>query len=201
MGTAAGRKGTSRVKRRVQRLARATGLRLRLAVLAVVSTASLGAVLWVAGVAGPSWRLDASLKPDSDVDQCVDRHLQALASADPPGCEGWSASPDWGEVDFFATATANTVSECLSAGADVDVRVLGGTPLLMRARDVEVLTILVNAGADPNARSCSVARPCTALCMRKARTRLLRCSTWVRIQTFVTWMVGRHFIMRPSWAM
>ena len=84
---------------------------------------------------------------------------------DPDGCERW------GTPSFFAFATVDVVADCLGAGADPQiprqprpatlpgVRVDGASPTgttlhvaAVHARDPAVITALVQAGADVNAR-------------------------------------------------
>ena len=71
---------------------------------------------------------------------------------------------DWNTGNFFATATARTVTACLEAGADVNAiddntwwpRTRGSTPLHSAAqssRDRAVIAVLLAAGADVNART------------------------------------------------
>ena len=74
--------------------------------------------------------------------------------ADPTTCE------HWGEAVFFATADADVIARCLEAGADpispTNADAQPGASLLhvvsAHARDPEVITALVEAGADVNAR-------------------------------------------------
>ena len=77
---------------------------------------------------------------------------QDLPARDPVTCE------DWGSYDFFAWASADTVASCLRAGADpvAPLDESGGTPLHHAARatpDPTVIAVLVQAGADLNART------------------------------------------------
>ncbi|MDE2984812.1 MAG: ankyrin repeat domain-containing protein [Gemmatimonadota bacterium] len=71
---------------------------------------------------------------------------------------------DWNTGNFFATATAQTVTACLEAGADLNAidddtwwpRTRGSTPLHSAARysrDRAVIAVLLAAGADVNART------------------------------------------------
>lgn len=71
---------------------------------------------------------------------------------------------DWNTGNFFATATARTVTACLEAGADLNAidddtwwpRTRGSTPLHSAARysrDRAVIAVLLAAGADVNART------------------------------------------------
>ena len=66
-------------------------------------------------------------------------------------CDGWNTSR------FFADATAETVTACLEAGADVNARQEdGNTPLHFAAGssgDLAVITALLAAGADVDARN------------------------------------------------
>ena len=116
-------------------------------VVALAFIVLLGLVVWVV----PSdWLLERKPRPEAGTD--------LVYWGDPPGCEGWSTSPsDLLEPDFFATATAKTVAECLYAGTRVDARPPGGDTVLMRAaqksKDSKTLLILMGAGADPNARA------------------------------------------------
>jgi len=66
-------------------------------------------------------------------------------------CEGWNTD------GFFKAVSANDVTSCLSAGADVNARTESGyTPLHMAAAfndNPAVLEVLLAAGADVNART------------------------------------------------
>lgn len=74
--------------------------------------------------------------------------------ADPTACE------HWGKAVFFATADADDIARCLEAGADpvspASADAQPGASLLhfasTHARDPAVITALVEAGADVNAR-------------------------------------------------
>ena len=63
---------------------------------------------------------------------------------------------NWNTQDFFKAAKASDVTRCLEAGAGLEMRDRwGDTPLLLATEvgNVEAVTTLVNAGADPNKRS------------------------------------------------
>ena len=77
---------------------------------------------------------------------------QDLPARDPVTCE------DWGSYNFFAWASADTVASCLRPVADpvAPLDESGGTPLHHAARatpDPTVIAVLVQAGADLNART------------------------------------------------
>ena len=62
---------------------------------------------------------------------------------------------NWNTAAFFKSAEASDVTLCLQAGADLEVRdVSGSTPLRLatEAGNLEAVTTLSNAGADPNTR-------------------------------------------------
>lgn len=64
--------------------------------------------------------------------------------------------PDWNTAAFFKAAKSSDVTSCLEAGAGLEMRDRwGDTPLLLATEvgNVEAVTTLVNAGADPNKRS------------------------------------------------
>ncbi len=67
-----------------------------------------------------------------------------------------SACDGWNTREFFERATANDVAACLASGADPNDRDEHGWTLLHRSalvsEDSQVLTTLVKAGADPEAR-------------------------------------------------
>jgi len=67
-----------------------------------------------------------------------------------PDCE------DWGAWHFFTQATAEQVTQCLEAGADLHVRYDAGATVLHVAAgwttEAAVIDVLVEAGADINAR-------------------------------------------------
>lgn len=72
-------------------------------------------------------------------------------------CDGWMAS-DWDvQKVFWEAATAETVADCLNSGSSVNARTeYGATPLHRAAsnnRNPEVLTLLLEAGADVDARA------------------------------------------------
>ena len=77
--------------------------------------------------------------------------------ADPTSCE------HWGKAVFFATADADVIARCLAAGADPISPVEAGAQyrgsllhfVSAHARDPAVITALVEAGADVNARNVS----------------------------------------------
>jgi ankyrin repeat protein len=78
-------------------------------------------------------------------------------AAQETGCDGWVSS-DWDVKKIFWTAaTAATVADCLSSGSDVRaINTDEDTPLHNAASlsvDPEVLNVLLNAGADVNART------------------------------------------------
>jgi len=70
-------------------------------------------------------------------------------------CDGWMSSSWEVQVQFWETATVDTVSDCLNSGANVNARDdYGGTPLLMAAtrnENPEVLILLLDAGVDGTA--------------------------------------------------
>jgi hypothetical protein len=70
-------------------------------------------------------------------------------------CDGWVTSDAPVAVQFWEAATAETVSDCLNAGADANAgNESGDTPLLLAAAynsDPDVLTVLLDAGADATA--------------------------------------------------
>lgn len=63
---------------------------------------------------------------------------------------------DWNSQEFFETATAADVADCIRTGADLKARaMLGMTPLhhaAMANENPAVITVLVDAGADLDAR-------------------------------------------------
>ena len=129
---------------RDERIGRPAGWRWAIATLAC--TVVIGVAIWVVR---DGWVSEST--PNEAGSELVQWR-------DPPGCEGWSSSPsDFLALDFFGSATVEMVTECLSAGADVDARQPGGDTVLMRAaketRYPETLAILMDAGADPNART------------------------------------------------
>ena len=84
--------------------------------------------------------------------------LFALPASAQEDCE------DWNTHDFFYTATAESVTACLEAGADLNARHEvdwdspdgGNTPLHFASRyswDSAVFTVLIEAGADVGARN------------------------------------------------
>ena len=77
-------------------------------------------------------------------------------AAQETNCDGWMSSSWEVQVQFWETATVDTVSDCLNSGANVNARdIVGQTPLHNAARsnvNPEVLTVLLEAGADVNAR-------------------------------------------------
>ncbi|MDE2874584.1 MAG: ankyrin repeat domain-containing protein [Gemmatimonadota bacterium] len=67
----------------------------------------------------------------------------------PPTCD------DWHNWDFFASASTELVRECLQAGADPQAPVNSAPAIFSAARsaaDASIITLLTDAGADPNAR-------------------------------------------------
>ncbi|MCZ0944152.1 MAG: ankyrin repeat domain-containing protein [Gammaproteobacteria bacterium] len=137
--------GAPRVREKDQRTVGKVRLRRRSVVAMLASIVVLGIVFWV--VRGSSF-VDWNTKPEA----------RLVRWGDPQNCEGWSTTSTGPmDSDFFATATASAVRECLDAGADVDALLPNGETVLMRAakesKDSETLAILMNAGADPNART------------------------------------------------
>ena len=77
-------------------------------------------------------------------------------SPSPPTCE------DWGKWDFFESASAQLVQECLRAGADPNEGPRHHHPIFRAARaatDPAVIALLVDAGADAAASGRSSAVP------------------------------------------
>ncbi|MDE2794040.1 MAG: ankyrin repeat domain-containing protein [Gemmatimonadota bacterium] len=85
--------------------------------------------------------------------------------ADPMAASGADIAPDpvaceqWGTESFFAGASAEVVADCIAAGADVRAlvgeRYSAAEPLIHAAgstRDPAVISMLLEAGADPHAR-------------------------------------------------
>ena len=76
--------------------------------------------------------------------------VATLVARPAPSCERW-----WYSETFFKTATVEEVTECLTAGADVNLRV-EGLPALHRAAEYSenpaVIEVLMEAGADVHAR-------------------------------------------------
>ena len=67
----------------------------------------------------------------------------------PPTCD------DWRDLDFFASASLGLVRECLEAGADPEAPVGSAPAIFSAARtatDPGIITLLTDAGADPNTR-------------------------------------------------
>ena len=83
--------------------------------------------------------------------------LLALPAAAQEHCDGWNTSR------FFADATAETVTACLEAGADINARHEdGNTPLhfaVGSSGDLAVTAVLLAAGADVHARNQRGATP------------------------------------------
>ena len=83
--------------------------------------------------------------------------LFALPASAQEDCDGWNTSR------FFAVATAETVTACLEAGADVNARHEDGdTPLhfaVGSSDDLAVTAVLLAAGADVDARNQRGATP------------------------------------------
>ena len=78
-------------------------------------------------------------------------------AAQETNCDGWVSSDRDVTKIFWKAATAATVADCLSSGSDVSATgTRETTPLHNAARlsvDPEVLNVLLNAGADVNARA------------------------------------------------
>ena len=93
-----------------------------------------------AGAAGPGRAVDPA------ADHPAERAASsAPASPSPPTCE------DWGRWDFFESASAQLVQECLRAGADPNEGPYHHHPIFRAARDATdpaVIALLVDAGAD-----------------------------------------------------
>ena len=98
------------------------------------------------------------------------RNIGPTRRGDPPAVAGLADCEDWPGPNFFSTATADVVQRCIEGGAEVmsafphepvswdpnPTRLYseGATPLHVAAgwtRDVEVITLLADAGADVNA--------------------------------------------------
>ena len=78
------------------------------------------------------------------------RWLSTREAVDRPDCEGWNTKA------YFEKATANDVTDCLRAGAEVHAQTTDGmTPLFWathKSKDPNVIGVLLQAGADANKR-------------------------------------------------
>ena len=115
----------------------------------VVTITSLVVFFAAACAGGRSADLrDASISPMQPPDDAAPT-TPPPSDPNPPTCD------DWHNWDFFASATLELVRECLQAGADPQAPVNSAPVLLSAARtaaDPAIITLLTDAGADPNAR-------------------------------------------------
>ena len=122
-------------------------MRRALLVASLASVVFVGSILW--GVRG-WWPMNQDQGASS----------VWVPSVDPPDCQGWSGGPVSSSLiplDFFEVSSVSVVAQCLGGGADPNARTrFGSTPLMRAARsskDLETLTVLLEAGVDPNARA------------------------------------------------
>ncbi|MDE2871256.1 MAG: ankyrin repeat domain-containing protein [Gemmatimonadota bacterium] len=93
------------------------------------------------GAAGPGPARDPAPEPPAD---------PAPTSTSPP-TPTQPTCDDWGKWDFFESASADRVHECLRAGADPNEGII--FLAARHATDPAVIDLLVAAGADPNGHS------------------------------------------------
>ena len=95
--------------------------------------------------------------------------VQLQPTATKLDCESWNSS------EFFEKTTIDTIKHCLAAGTDFNVHDADGyTVLHYAASNVDspdVVTALVGAGADPNARDNSDVRG-GPVCLDRLRAKL-----------------------------
>ena len=114
-----------------------------------IATSSLVALFATACVAGPKADSTGANSSPAAAPGAAAAATPSPSDPTPPTCD------DWRNRDFFASASLELVRECLEAGADPQAPVASAPAIFSAARtatDPRVITLLTDAGADPNTR-------------------------------------------------